>query len=63
VTVESASQQLATLRVSDRRPAYELLDAHGKVLSRVPARAAVTHRIELRRVGAAGEWRIAGVSS
>jgi hypothetical protein len=62
VAVESRSSQGVTLRVTDQRPAYVLLDSAGKVVQRVAARGTATHHIELRQVGAAGAWRIARVS-
>lgn len=51
----------AVLAVTDRMPAYDLLDAAGRLVAHRPARAARTWRVELAKVGHG--WRIAAVLS
>ncbi len=49
-----------TLRVVDRLPAYEIVDAGGRVLERRPGRGPVTWLVDL--VPAGDGWRIAAVA-
>jgi hypothetical protein len=62
VHVESATAHRVTLRVTDRRPGYELRDRQGKLVSRAPARATAAHVITLdadTTKSAAARWRFA----
>jgi hypothetical protein len=61
VVVESATSQRATLRVTDQLIPYELRDAGGALVRKVPGRALSGHRLELISSGS-GEWRIATVT-
>lgn len=59
VRARTVSPTGATLSVTDRLPAYDVVDAEGRVVSREPGRGAVSWRLTLRRVG--GAWLIADV--
>ena len=61
VRVESATARRVTLRVTDRRLAYELREGSGKLVSRTPARGAAAHVIELE-ASSAGAWRFVKLS-
>jgi hypothetical protein len=56
VGVVTTSDRRATLRVVDRRPPYELVDARDRVVHRVDARDATAWHVELER-GVQG-WRV-----
>ncbi|MQA79355.1 MAG: hypothetical protein GEV10_12905 [Streptosporangiales bacterium] len=59
VRAHAVSPTAATLLVTDRLPAYDVVDAAGRVVRREPGRGAVSWRLSLRRVGDA--WLVADV--
>jgi hypothetical protein len=60
VRVESASPGRVRILLTDRMPAYRVVDARGAVRGRVAPRGARTVRLDL--VGVPDGWRIAAVS-
>ncbi len=62
VAVESVTASRASLRVEDRRSAYQLRNARGELVSSVPARGSAWHRIVLVASGTgSSRWRFASV--
>lgn len=61
VTVERAGPPGVTLRVTDRMPAYDLVDVEGRVLVSRPARRETVWRVTL--LPAPSGWRLATVAA
>ncbi|MDX6287874.1 MAG: eukaryotic-like serine/threonine-protein kinase [Frankiales bacterium] len=61
VTAVKADASSALLHVVDQLPAYDIVDARGRVAAHHPARGLRSWRVELKRIG--GAWRIATVRS